>query len=796
MTFRNSHQHVDQIIESYKSYIVDYEDDEVTAAVKSGYMDVLIKNKEKIQATQQARIRNFDETLLDVAFYHGQVEVIEYLLNQRNDDLDLLDKDKILRLLFARNLNSKKPTEVLDAMTKIFSERFEDIRSDLFSEVISVIAVQCAENNNLTALQYLIENNLITNINCINPKNGHGILYYLTNSNKASQLQNTESEEGQQREQLRRKLVDQGAVLNDQDIISKKQLSLTSNIINAMKEMKFDYAIELIKQVEENPGLLAPDMLRECLGYAIEKDYVSCVAALLNCNGLILNQDFLRDEFKSVHSLESANLLLSYMASHPLSIERDNRIDSIFKNVGHRVGLSGEIVAEADGSRFSSKLEGGSPLESQRMLINSLIRLGDDKPAWASEVEEALRFNFYANHIENVDIKTQILMNHYNAGKLIMASPRWFGHCLGMAVRYDPATRKSYLSLSNRGDGNLEACVSTGSKYLDQIKAMLKGNEHGTIIYELDGVASVELMKFMMIHDTYTSFEPEKTREAFKEIVDQFLIDAKPLTILKAGAQSRGTCSFVNPKRSLEGAMFINRLCRGEELLMIPQDEIYNEYKRFSLSDKRAACEELINFHREFNSSRSVPRGEQLDALNQLISLVIMTHHELKQGGDTRELVMANRLFAVLSNEYKQKLLGLIEIGVIPREIATGKIESSREYSPYFFSRQQISDKQHKVLITGRVNEIIEHQQCLKDLLDYFRENNITTKDVYKINVENGKIKVFTKGDREFKEHLRDNICKKGLGAKIENVSGQYEFYITNPKQLHFTHAPRPGSSL
>jgi hypothetical protein len=582
---------------------------------------------------------------------------------------------------------------------------------------------------------------------------------------------------------LKKKIEQNGASLSGKDADSLQVINFTNELMSAIENGNKEIALKMIAQVVQNHTFLTQEQFNKCLYAAIQSSDPEYLQSLINSKQMKNNEELLARGLKHVKSEECAKILIDYIMANPFIKNKRSDIFDITRETAHRVGLSGTIETKIGDYPHTLKLEGASPVGSQKLLIDSLEQTTGEILTSTAEAKEALRFNYYLNHIADVELKAKLLEERFKTGKLIMSTPSWVGHCLGMALKYDPAANKTYIALTNRGLDGLDAFISESSPFKDAINTMMPASRTGTIIYEVDGLASSGFLEHFAIYNPYIAWENGKTREAFKAVIDSEFESARPITILNAGPQAHGTCSYVNPKRSLEGATFIDRVIKGEDPAKIPTDEIYHDYKKYSGSDKTAACMKLVEFYHEHSRNEGTNNPDELDALNQLVAKIILAHHDIKQSDDPRELNAAKELYKILPEEYKRMFRSLITHNILPREIIAENSPSSSSSRTGLYSRSQVGRPRQKIMIHGDLKDIYNNAAQLEILFKYLNEKNITEKDILKIEFVDGNLRVFTKPDQKFKGSLRQAL-EVDLGAKIENTPGQYNFTIKNMAEL------------
>lgn len=76
-------------------------------------------------------------------------------------------------------------------------------------------------------------------------------------------------------------------------------------------------------------------------------------------------------------------------------------------------------------------------------------------------------------------------------------------------------------------------------------------------------------------------------------------------------------------------------------------------------------------------------------------------------------------------------------------------------------------------------------EETVKKFIDYLEQrHNLNYHDVPAISINNDKLTVYTKANREFKRVLREDIVNTTLGVETENVQGEFRFTISDMTEL------------
>ena len=303
----------------------------------------------------------------------------------------------------------------------------------------------------------------------------------------------------------------------------------------------------------------------------------------------------------------------------------------------------------------------------------------DDKSnEYFTEINDAIKFTCA---LKKVGIKYAINSStvqfiNYLRGRLAVTNVGWLGHRLGMALIFDKKSGKTYIALTNRGDEGLAACAA--NQEAEQLLLETgDGEVYGTIIYELDGTMSSNF---------FNDFGgiSQISHQDFKKILKSYLAAAKPLIILPAGPQDYGNCSYANPRRSIEGALFILSLVAGMPLDSKTMEIAFYRYKQFSLQDKYFACVNIINF---INNYKIQPGADPIaiQAIYQLMAKIVISHRDKKEYGS--ELIYIRHVFMALPEETKDKLKK-----ILPDEVISNHVHLAST-ARLFFQRQQSGQK-------------------------------------------------------------------------------------------------------
>lgn len=207
---------------------------------------------------------------------------------------------------------------------------------------------------------------------------------------------------------------------------------------------------------------------------------------------------------------------------------------------GHVLGLSGGMkIRLPDNDSFDVTLTGNPPhysIATLNSLVSSFIRSGKctgESREYFKKIQHSLCIESDYLNCEP-EITTQSLLNEYHSGQLITPNCGWKDHDVGIAIY------NGYLVVSNRGD-------------------RLRRDEGGVIIYKIKS-------DFVMTQEFIESLKPAGSpldaaiiRKRYMDIVDP----TAEKIVLTAKDQKHGTCSFVNPKASMKGILY---LLKKEEL--------------------------------------------------------------------------------------------------------------------------------------------------------------------------------------------------------------------------------------
>lgn len=310
---------------------------------------------------------------------------------------------------------------------------------------------------------------------------------------------------------------------------------------------------------------------------------------------------------------------------------------------GHTLGLDNpiQVVAE-DNKIYEIKVSGGKR-ESSVRILNAILQdylksdsiSGKSEAAYFAQIQEAFDIClnlFMPNSNEYKDNASSSLLSRYREGKLTFIASGWTGHGVGMALY------GNYLVYTNRGEG--------GDDF------------HGTKIFEIKNKNNITQKHIEQICDASS---PSQIQAVLKEIC--YLDD--PVAVFPAKAQEHSTCSFVNPKATIEGMLF---LCEHAKLgLSEVRQKAKNQgsretYKHFT----HFAFEHEMDFLLKNAKYAQTPQLESF-FLN-LIKTVIFEHHGQQSRNDTKkqdEISRVATLMQGIPENMKQALIADKEVAPI-----------------------------------------------------------------------------------------------------------------------------------
>ncbi len=558
----------------------------------------------------------------------------------------------------------------------------------------------------------------------------------------------------------------EGAEFSSADRKALTQPDFAKNLLQAIMRNDQEVIDRYLRQIHEDDQLLSQMGFKECLEAAIEKNDVKTVKSLL---GSSYASKIKLGELKL--AITTSDEMIYALADQHKTVDVSERFEKRLRQAAHRIGISGAISVMTHnnppfGNRNKILSFEGDDLIGSRSALHKVLADYSEKNDKFKPIAAAASFacNLAELSPVNIDSDKTALLSHqyYSAGHGMVLVSTWIEHAVGISVKYDEKSDKTYIAVSNRGNGNLQACLTKIAERLLKDRPQC-----GTVVYRLDGKLSQSFFDKIPCYDNTIQFASDTD---FNQALNEELKDAKPVAVLPAQPQKHGTCSYVNPKRSIEGLLLIEAICAGKPVDSNTLADAYNQYKLFSVDDKQQAVYDIIALHKSMaQNPDAIPI--EIELLHKFMIKIIMSHHSTKY--NEIELAWAKELYRALPNEHREKLSSVFP--ELASETYTVKDKMT------LFSQQR--DRVRNIKITGELENIILFSNTLNNLQEYLRRNDLN-KDVKEIQVTDSKIVIVTQNDQKLKYRLRDDVFQKELGAEITNVRGEYKFIVNNPDKL------------
>lgn len=734
----------------------DFSEEEALIATGNG---IHLDNRGDLKRQSEAVQRNAGYSLFDLALLYGDLDAIKCLIKAgvfiRTDDAAIKIYLKKLFAEYGRIYDIDSTQNKYDKSVENLVSIYQYLKKTIFKDnstwsnpkMINSLLADIAQGLETSPLQALLELNLIDDVNVID-KSGKTVLYYLLNNKNIDSDSNSKS--------VIDDLKKRGAKLSETDNLAFGQEVFAKDFQEAIKDKK-PMLKDFLAKISHDSQALSPELFIACLNVAISHDDVETVKSMLHSGysrSINLN---LIDHPKS----NEMAFIIAADCEKYADFDHESFNDNL-KRYSHRIGLNGVVAAVHESRETTYMLEGCRPALSSAILLDALASYPGDK---FQPYQKAAAF------IHGVSTKNSdpSLYHRYYTGENATILPGgWHQHCIGIGVKYDSNTDKTYISISNRGGGSIAICATEQTK--ESVSDLKKA---GTILYEISGKLPQSFFEKMALENNRSSQE-------FNKALNQELSDAKLIAVLPARPQGHGTCAYVNLKRTIEGFLLIDAISNNklvnDELLK----DVYRQYKLFSVHDKNQGILRLIDYYKAVTNS-PFPDPIEIDAINKFAVAIILEHRSNKI-----ELPVLRKLFAVLPTDLQIKL----------SKLAPGLSDKVTTSNMTTFTAK--GERQREIIIQGNVDAILAHDDTLKKLIEYLKSNNLTDK-IRTIHVQKDKLTVYTISkvvrDQDVLREVRDDIFKEKLGADVEHLDEMKPgFIVTNVDKLIFPAAtPRSG---
>ncbi len=773
----------------------------IVAKVKAGNLQSLkFISVNDIYEADVANENGKGRNLIREAIAYNQASVIQYLINQLHMPLPTSDAelDELFLALFTERgsyapiSKSKQSTiEIYQAMRGALKEQNNDYDPDK-SGVCHKALLSAAKGDDEEIINVILQVSarLRENINKVDG-DGHTAYFYIAASTDMS---------ASNKENFIRVIEENGGRLNDKDKIVLRQNEFEKKFMHAI-ENDNNQANNMLSELIKNRELMRPEQFYACLMTCVssissENPSDNLLMRMLQMPQMSEIEDF-EDLFKAICHPNAARLLFAHTVKQETVVDRSNftteqNISDQFKQASHRIGLTGSITSiNQEGQDKTYELDGNLAHEGFNYLADSLSGYqpaNQDAHHYFDEIRSAVRFTNQMMLVGSTDAKAAIFTEQYRKGELIVIPTGWHGHVVGLNMKYDG--NETMITLSNRGDGDITSCIpqSVLETMPEDIQVAIKDNPSGTIVLRKQGQVSQpdEFLKYLLHKSNRSNYSDMTKMTEFQQRTAEYLRDFTGVAYMPARPQSKGTCSFVNPKRSIEGALYMMKVMNEKR---IPDgamlDEIYKIYKEYSINDKLKAARELAHFYQNYcNSPHPESDQHHLDALNTLMIKAIVMHNDSKNKSD-HDIHIGRLLYQVLQPEAKEKVDRLIQNNLLKQEV-----KSQLTSTPFnlFQSRHANLSREREIRIKGDVEDLLKYGGQAQLLLEYLQKKGCSSKEIRSIKLD-AKTKfliIETAPSRETKYKVRDEVNEKGLGMAITNVDGKFEFKISYNELVKF----------
>lgn len=688
------------------------------------------------------------ESLMALAFRYKNINAVQ-LLYKNGVALPDTPNDfaALIEQLFVNtniNDNGESTRKLFDYLMQ--DSTFQQQLKAMTPNELNDIYLRLAQDKEHAACQLMLKFNLVDNVNYVD-QHGHTAQFYFNlNLDNLSVMQSDYDENREFILALNQQLDARGATLNEVDTKAIAQNTLSRSIIDSITEDNNSDNYEL-RLINANPDLITQDQFEDILDTAVLNNAVRAVELLLeNKHAEQINWSKYHI-FDAVKNMEIANLFLKFSTEHRVTYIREPAFDYRVKEISHRLGLSDFIETIHDLPSMRNQLrkvmlDGSNAASGVQALAKSTSQYSTSHPEF-NRYAQAVDFSANAGTIKDKLISTALYVERQQAGEPIIFGTGWTKHVIGIGVRYNPETDKTYIAVANRGLGGLPGVIPA--------KLLEKNDNYGTAVLEIDGQLPQEFYKLMAADSEYMD------ARHFAKTLSPYLASAKMMTVLPAGDQGHETCAYVNQKRVLEGMLWVDKYIAKANL------DVAKEYKSFSYSDKKAAFDDLLQLYLAVkNQAAGVISKQEYRLMLELIAQVFIQRGSIGVENDS-----LMRLYHALDDEARN---------VIPAKHHPKNIEHGRAQQQFgLFNKPK-----REIGFRGDRLHVEQHSDVMQALQRYLIDNGAGRDKVKFIKANADSLTIYTIGSRETKAFVRDVVIKEKLGAAITNVDGKYEFVLND----------------
>lgn len=613
--------------------------------------------------------------------------------------------------------------------------------------------VQLAKENDIAGCLLMLKFNLVSNVNHKDTTQ-HTVLYYAQLGQQNADITNSDYKDDiELLAKLEAVLLERQAILSDEDKISFDQFQFLEQIKDAAVDNDAATLINLLNDLQLHPEKLSQDHFEEVLDTLVLTDQHAAMRILLE-NPRTNQINWSANSITSkINSGDMATILMEYAATMNITFNSEVIFDHKIKEFAHRIGLSGTIdvpFMESNRPRTKTlKLGGYNTHKALVALTKVLDEYRRTHPDF-SRYFQAAEFAQNAANIHKGTAYADLMLARQKQGEIILFGSGWKEHTVGVASIYNAATDKTYLAISNRGMGALQSCLPR------HLLPNRKDSVLGTAIVELPGPLSGDFFNklgcYVGVNDT--------TQDHFSNTLAEHLQSAKLLTILPAGSQGHETCSYVNQKRSIEGLMWIEGFLQNKDMTTNEAKvAVFQRYKQFALTDKTMAIDDLISLYQNNKNAAHLEK----ELLKELIIEVFIQRGSLG-----------------IENQTLKKLYDALDKDIQEQIPAIYKSEAFFQRPVTINQVGLFTKRQREIAVTGNRDSLSANAEKIAALKAFFQANGIDSSQVKSMKITKNDLHISTASNRDVKTHIRDQVMKGQLAAKITNIDGKYEFIVND----------------